>query len=441
MTALDLFEEYRFVLELLCAELLYLVPFARFRHGGFWRKTAGFAVMLLLPFGYRFVLALNAALILPRWMVFGGWYTLIMLASLPLMYFCFSIRWSDLLFIAISAYATQHIAYVLVNECLARGVWSELTEQLPLYALLCVLDCLLVYGILWFFIARTLRNIQGPLLSNTVDQISLHVVLLLLLIDLSFTFQHIFENITETPIYLSAVTDVICCVLILAFQYNLLYFRCVHEEEQRMEHLMEERRAQYEMGRETVELLNRKCHDMKHQLAALRQCGSEEQQHYLQELDAAISDYAAYANTGSEALNTLLTEKNLICANKGIELTAIADGRAVAFVSITDLYAIIGNALDNAIECVEQYDDPALRMISLHVAARQSFAVIEVTNCFTGTLTLRDGLPVTHKSDTRYHGIGLRSVRAVAAHYGGTLQISAEDELFTLRVVLPMPEP
>ena len=61
---------------------------------------------------------------------------------------------------------------------------------------------------------------------------------------------------------------------------------------------------------------------------------------------------------------------------------------------------------------------------------------MHVENPCAGTLTMRDGLPVTTKGDEDYHGFGMLSMKTVAEQYGGGLSVRAEDGAFILDIVL-----
>lgn len=65
---------------------------------------------------------------------------------------------------------------------------------------------------------------------------------------------------------------------------------------------------------------------------------------------------------------------------------------------------------------------------------------IEVENYYAGTVDLRDGLPVTSKTDAANHGIGTKSIRTLARRYGGDINISLEDQTFLLQIVIPLSE-
>lgn len=83
---------------------------------------------------------------------------------------------------------------------------------------------------------------------------------------------------------------------------------------------------QYELTRENIALINQKCHDLKHQIRALRNATKEELEHYLEEIEGQVQIYDAIVKTGNEVLDTILTEKSLYCKERGISVFCVADG-------------------------------------------------------------------------------------------------------------------
>ena len=47
-------------------------------------------------------------------------------------------------------------------------------------------------------------------------------------------------------------------------------------------------------------------------------------------------------------------------------------------------------------------------------------------------------LPVTTQQDTAYHGYGMLSMRRIAESYGGVMEVSCKDCLFSLDMTIPM---
>ena len=100
-----------------------------------------------------------------------------------------------------------------------------------------------------------------------------------------------------------------------------------------------------------------------------------------------------------------------------------------------DIYALFGNALDNAIEAVR---GAKRRSISLVVRRAMGVVSVSVENYYAPDAqpSFEDGLPQTTKADKANHGFGMRSMRAIAERYGGTLVARAEDGVFHLDIML-----
>jgi len=199
-------------------------------------------------------------------------------------------------------------------------------------------------------------------------------------------------------------------------------------------------KAQYEMSRESIEIINRKCHDLKHQVAALKHIRDPEQrEEVLDSLQSAVMIYDAALETGNEILDTVMTEKSLICTKYEIALSCIADGKQLAFLNPVDLYTLMGNALDNAIEATLPLP-PAERLIRLRIQERSGLVFLQIENPYRGMLDLSDGLPLTSKVDKCNHGYGLKSIRDIVEKYHGFLNLETEGGLFVLRLSFPLCE-
>ena len=109
------------------------------------------------------------------------------------------------------------------------------------------------------------------------------------------------------------------------------------------------------------------------------------------------------------------------------------------FIGAVDLYAILGNAMDNAIEAVEKFEDTEKRQIDVMIYKQQNFLIMNFINPIAEKLVFDEDLPVTTKGDKRFHGFGLRSIWHLVKKYDGTLNISEEDGCFSLKILIPIP--
>ncbi len=198
-------------------------------------------------------------------------------------------------------------------------------------------------------------------------------------------------------------------------------------------------RKQYEFFKDNIDIINTKCHDMRHYINGVK-TGSPAMQQEMTSISKAIDAYDGRIQTGNPVCDITLTGKSMECMTKGIEFICIVDGAALRFVDEVSLYSLLGNAIENAIEHVEKIKDSDERLITLNVHRKDSMVVISVENPLQGALVIEDGLPQTSKGDKGYHGFGMKSMRDIAEHYGGGLEISTEGGFFRLNIVLPYKE-
>lgn len=205
--------------------------------------------------------------------------------------------------------------------------------------------------------------------------------------------------------------------------------------------LLESQYQQFRISQESIDLINRKYHDLKHQITALRQEPDRERRNdWLDEMEADIRQYEAENKTGNAVLDILLTARSLYCQSMGITLTCVADGALLSFLSTMDPCAIIGNALDNAIESTALVEEAEQRLIHLSVSAQKGFVLLRLENYFGGSLRFEDGLPQTTKADRSFHGFGVKSIRDTVERYGGSLTMETKRGWFVLQALFPRPE-
>ena len=231
----------------------------------------------------------------------------------------------------------------------------------------------------------------------------------------------------------------IVCIIILYMQNELFKKSDMKQELALMNLLWKKEQEQYHLIRENIALINQKSHDLKHQIRALRQASKEEFEQYLDEMEDSIRIYEAIVKTGNDVFDTILTEKSLYCKEREIQVTCVADGSQMDFINTVDLYAILRNAMDNAIEAVEKFEEKEKRQIDVLIYRQQNFLVMNIMNPMQEQLVYEEDLPVTTKGDKKYHGFGLRSIRYIAKKYDGFVNISEEDGCFSLKILMPIP--
>lgn len=213
----------------------------------------------------------------------------------------------------------------------------------------------------------------------------------------------------------------------------------VRKELEAVQNVLQNQYVQYKQSRESIELINYKYHDLKHQIAVLR---SEEdpkkREEFLNRMEEEIRQYEAQNKTGNKVLDTVLTTKSLYCAKHGITFTCVADGTLLDFMDVMDICSIFGNALDNAIECELKIQEKEKRLIHVTVSKQKQFLILRFENYCEETLQYQEGTPVTTKKEKEFHGYGLKSIQYTVNKYDGAVSVNLEDNWFELKVLIPI---
>ena len=229
------------------------------------------------------------------------------------------------------------------------------------------------------------------------------------------------------------------CITLLYLQSALFKKSSMRKELETIQLLWHQQKGQYQLSKETMELINHKCHDLKHQVQAIRAVKDEkERETYLEKIEKSVQIYSAIVRTGNEILDTILTEKSLICENSGIHINCVADGSLLAFMNPVDLYTLFGNALDNAIEAVRKLESKEKRVIDIMLYERQSVLMLQIVNPMCGEVKFEDGLPLTTKAKNGYHGYGMKSMLHTIQKYEGHLTTEVKNGCFYFNVMLPL---
>lgn len=235
------------------------------------------------------------------------------------------------------------------------------------------------------------------------------------------------------------IVDALCCIYILWTQGIRRLSEYYASELDGINKAFLIQKEQYRIRQETIDSINRKCHDLKHQIEAIHHMDKEtDREAYYKELKKDIMIYDMAIDTGNEALNILMMDKGRYCLDHDIQLTCMADAGSLSFMKLEDVYAIFGNALDNAITAVEKLEDKEKRVINLKVLNQNNMFMVQLQNYYDGIVSFEDGMPVTTKLDKENHGFGVKSIRYLAEKYGGTTTVNAKDGIFTLQILLPV---
>lgn len=434
-----------FTTELLVAEFLFVSKLPK-RKGFWWRVITYILTSYIFALVYPTFGANN-------WLTSSLMFFLLFLVTIFGMFLCYKTSFINILFCGIIAYTTQHLSCSLfrfVNVVLldSKGFISVAygSDRVNLTNIDGIMGFSIVAYIAIYFIAYLLTYVSLNNITNKEYNLKFNsgsivmFVLSSLLINIVISAVYEYE-LAQKPFISSVVVyllSIVFCVTIFFMYNNIIKTRYIENEMQVISQLFRQSQKQYRFQTESINLINQKCHDLKYQI---RHIGDENEidKAVVDEIENLISIYDTNIITGHKVLDIILSEKSLIALKSGITLTCYVDGLHMKFMENSDIYALFGNIIDNAIEAVSNVTVANKRCINLHVDNQSGFVHIRCDNYFKGSLRFNEnGLPFSSKEDKNYHGYGIKSIHAITNKYGGKFDIKIDNDVFMIDLVFPI---
>ncbi len=415
-----------FPLELAAGTCIYVVNLERKRNFCFRLFFAIIIAIFLIPL-FEYFLFYGKDKIYFYNYLYAVFCLMITIIIILIIKFCFKIYWKETFFGVICAYLTEHMVYcvrILINYFFNSSVAKA---GKPLYFLL----NLILYIFSYFMFAKPMikngHYETGVFHSLWLGLVTLFMVLIMSIIAFIFDF-----------LYIHAVYALFSCFFVLTSQVYQLKELNLQKELNFNKQLWAKHESLYTLSRENIDIINSKTHDLKHLVSALRFITDKnEKNQVINEMEKAVSIYETIIKTNNKILDTVLTEKSLICCNKKIDLQCMIDGKVLSFMDPIDLYTLFGNAMDNAIEGVETIALDSERYIGIQVYKRLQLIIIQIENPFIKNLKMKEGFPISSKENKDFHGFGLKSIQHIVKKYNGTITIKTDNFLFHLHIALP----
>ena len=290
------------------------------------------------------------------------------------------------------------------------------------YTLLNFIISAILYLAVWYFFVRKSDEEGLAGVSNPAMILMMAVVILMVI-----GFDLVIKSLSADGIsvaYVLALRSVhgFICVFTVLMEYELLINSRLAAQRDTARHVLAERQRQYLTSRQTMDAVNMRMHELRHRVfRTLSDAGTELGEETAQELLREVSVYDAVVHTGNEALDTVLSEKRLVCQDKGITLSCIADGAALGFMAGEDIYVLMGAALDEAIAASAAVTDAHRRSIS--VVCRRAMGTVSVHIELWGQTDFADD-----------------AIPLVAKRYGGTLSCATGEGKSRIDLLFEEPE-
>ena len=269
-------------------------------------------------------------------------------------------------------------------------------------------------------------------------------VFLLILVIMLFSFKDLFTTREEGITFL-LVGGISALLLDLSILFLVLQGNQKRYYEQKAlenEYYLQAELRYFQARQKDQEAVRRLRHDMKNHLFCIQDLLSRGEKRelaaYLEELNTRLSKNAGDISLGNEIADAICWEKARLAEEKGIRITADGKISSKAEILPTDICTIFANALDNALEYLE---NSGLANPWIHIGIQNQGNLL----CLVFENPVADNivLPVegkTTKNPQHHQGLGLSNIRQAAERYQGTLRTEIPPEqnskIFRLEVLL-----
>ncbi len=204
----------------------------------------------------------------------------------------------------------------------------------------------------------------------------------------------------------------------------VIYYTGRMAQQERLREALEEAEQHYALQQKYYDSLHQQqeqtralWHDMGKYLRASQSDASDDA---LRQLQQMLDDIPQVVDTGNRVISVILNEYCQEAKTAGIRLHLDVQVPAEVFVSAADLYVLLGNTLDNAIEACRMLPAES-KVICLKLRQQNKILFYEITNPYAeGSSAKRPGI----------HGYGLKNVAHCAQKYGGHTSIARENGVF-----------
>ena len=248
------------------------------------------------------------------------------------------------------------------------------------------------------------------------------------------------------PIYGGWFAETGCIVMIMSMGYvhfkNIVYSYknriALEEEHKYMQKQIAIQKENYTNIKEKIENTKKLNHDFKHHIYIMKEYMENKHYDKLAEYinsinnDFRISEPVLFCpNT---AVNALLHYYYTLAAKNSVNFNASVNIPSNIPVNDTDISIITGNLIENALEAVLRQEESEKRFIKIYGSAEKSQLILKFENSFNG---------VIKKSGNRYYsskrddfGIGIDSVTSAVKKYNGIINISHNENVFSVSLIL-----
>lgn len=358
-------------------------------------------------------------------------------------------------FLRLAFYATSigGIAYFFYQAEIRQAIYASIS-----YCGLCVLNEMLVFGLfsLFHIDANVIMSFgTARAISIVISHILLWLCVLIVLaitnrkrtaitmpflltlapgyvagiiLGVSFCRQVLSGDDRMTvPVLISAVVLLYLNILIVLYAEKAKTASDQRLQSELAEHHYTMQEQYYDQLRIEQEETRAMFHDINKALRAMRALASEANSEganaLLMETQKIFEDLGSVVDVGNDVVNIILNEYRQLAEDADITFTYDVSIPHILSVTAVDLYILLGNTLDNAIEACESLPEEQ-RYIHLRFGTFHEILFLQIKNPYAEDYPQR--------SKGKNHGYGLQNVQRCVNKYEGHMATEQKDGVFTL---------
>ena len=419
------------------------------------RLSFRFKPYIAIPVGLLIAFSggIFVALCLHFWCTYENWNEVVNILSYTIpcitifggFLFAYKIGIKKLLLTLAVAYTFQHMAYQWTRVVLDTGLQAILYNNLGqewYFAHYSTFSNIVSYSIkvlvyvgCYFVIARTYVK-YSKYIFKTLNVVILGVMVYLVAnVANAYVVHHMWWD--GTMVLILGLTLIMFCILFDTLIVGGFHIVERREETTIIKATLNSKIRQQEMMENNINFINMKCHDLRKELRRLKDKKANLTDEDFCMLEESLNFYDSSVKTGNVNIDALLQDKLIYCNSVGIEFTSLVDGDAFKEMTPSDVYFLLTNIIDNAIEATETIEEKEHRVISLTASKKQGMLVIEETNYYNHELAFNeDGSIKTTKENKKYHGYGTKSIAYIVRKYEGKVEYETKDGIFKLKIAI-----
>lgn len=241
-----------------------------------------------------------------------------------------------------------------------------------------------------------------------------------------FNFISALEGTKPFIVNLEAAGLLIINIIVCVYMEALNRYYIEKNKAELSQQQLEVQKNQYIQILERQEETRRLWHDIKKYFAAMEFMAgadsNDEMKRSLAHIKTVLEPIESIYDTGNSLVDSILNYSGKKASDVGVKIrTRILVDKHFDFPA-TDLFVILGNTIDNAVEACEQLEESE-RIVYIQLKQKNHLLFYEIKNKYNPKLKKKSG---------DIHGYGLKNVKVCVEKNGGKMHINSDGNVYTM---------